>query len=214
VTLWIKICGMTTPEAVEASLHASVDAIGFVFAQSVRQVTPQQAATLAAPARGRVLCAAVTRHPTQQALDEIVAVFKPDLLQTDAADLRGLQLPTQLPLLPVYRQHPVQASLPLAAAPQLPARLLFEGPVSGSGQQSDWQAAGQLARQTELILAGGLTVTNVAAAIEAVHPFGVDVSSGVEERPGIKSQAAIARFVSAARSVGHRSKEYDSPTTR
>jgi len=206
---WIKICGMTTPEAVEASLGAGVDAIGFVFAQSVRQVTPAQAAILAVPARGRVLCTAVTRHPTQQTIDEILALFKPDLLQTDAADLSGLRIPTQLPLLPVYRHRllddPVAGS-PGARAPQLPARLLFEGPTSGSGQPCDWRAASDLARQTELILAGGLTATNVAAAIEAVHPFGVDVSSGVEERPGIKSQAAIARFVSAARSVGHRSK--------
>jgi phosphoribosylanthranilate isomerase len=204
MTLWIKICGMTTPEAVEASMQAGVDAIGFVFAQSVRQVTPARAATLAASVRGRVLCTAVTRHPTQQTIDEIVAVFKPDLLQTDAADLKGLRLPTELPLLPVYRQRPAVGP---AGDRQLPARLLFEGPASGSGQPCDWRAASDLARQTELILAGGLTATNVAAAIEEVLPFGVDVSSGVEERPGIKSQAAIARFVSVARSVGHRSKE-------
>lgn len=205
MSIWIKICGMTTPEAVEAALEAGVDAIGFVFAQSVRQVTPAKAATLAATARGRVLCVAVTRHPTQQAVDEIVAVFKPDLLQTDATDLTGLRLPSQLAVLPVYRAPDGQP---------LPARLLFEGPASGSGQLSDWSTASRLARQTELILAGGLTATNVAEAIGEVHPFGVDVSSGVEERPGIKSQAAIARFVSAARSVGHRSKEYDRPTTR
>lgn len=204
MTLWIKICGMTTPEAVEAALEAGVDAIGFVFAQSVRQVTPAKAATLAASARGRVLCTAVTRHPTQQTIDEIVAVFKPDLLQTDAADLTGLRIPTQLALLPVYRQRPTDEP---PGNPQLPARLLFEGPTSGSGQPCDWRAATDLARQTELILAGGLSATNVAAAIEEVHPFGVDVSSGVEVRPGIKSQAAIACFVSAARSVGHRSKE-------
>jgi len=208
MSLWIKICGMTTPEAVEASLDAGVDAIGFVFAQSVRQVTPEKAATLAATARGRVLCAAVTRHPTQQAIDEIVAVFKPDLLQTDAADLTGLRLPAQLTVLPVYRQAPAADLQPAADIlrlpsdiPQLPARVLFEGPASGSGRLSDWRAASRLARQTELILAGGLTATNVAEAIGEVHPFGVDVSSGVEERPGIKSQAAIARFVSAARSV-------------
>ena len=53
--LWIKICGMTTPEAVEASLAANVDAIGFVFAESVRKVTPAEASSLAAPARGRVV---------------------------------------------------------------------------------------------------------------------------------------------------------------
>jgi phosphoribosylanthranilate isomerase len=190
--LWIKICGMTTPEAVEACLAAGVDAIGFVFAESVRQVTPAKAASLAAPARGRVVCTAVTRHPTQQAVDEIIEVFQPDLLQTDAEDLRGLRLPQQLLRLPVFRrwngaEHPV------------PPRLLFEGLTSGSGMPADWVSASQLARKSELILAGGLNATNVATAIAAVNPFGVDVSSGVEERPGIKSQAEIARFVSAAR---------------
>lgn len=204
MTVWIKICGMTTPEAVAASLEAGVDAIGFVFAQSVRQVTPATAVALAASARGRVLCTAVTRHPTQQAIDEIVTVFKPDLLQTDAGDLLTLHVPTQLPLLPVYRQRPADSPV---RDPQGPARILFEGAASGSGRPCDWRAASELARHTELILAGGLSEANVAAAIEEVHPFGVDVSSGVEERPGIKSQAAIARFVSAARSVGHRSKQ-------
>jgi phosphoribosylanthranilate isomerase len=190
--VWIKICGMTTPQAVQACLDAGVDAIGFVFAESVRQVTPAKAASLAAPARGRVVCTAVTRHPTQQAIDEIIAVFQPDLLQTDDEDLNSLRLPQQLPLLPVFRRwNEVQQPIP--------SRLLFEGLASGSGIPADWVTAGQLARRSELILAGGLNATNVATAIAAVNPFGVDVSSGVEERPGIKSQTEISRFVSVAR---------------
>src|SRR3954462_5400307 len=88
---WLKICGMTTPEAVETCLAANVDAIGFVFAESVRKVTPAGASSLAAPARGRVVCVAVTRHPTQQLIDEIIEVFQPDLLQTDSDDLRDLR---------------------------------------------------------------------------------------------------------------------------
>jgi phosphoribosylanthranilate isomerase len=192
MSVWIKICGMTTPEAVEASLEAGVDAIGFVFAESVRQLTPAGAAALATPARGRALCAAVTRHPTQLALDEIIDVFKPDLLQTDAEDLPGLRVPAQLAVLPVYRQRPPEAQ-------RLPVRLLFEGLISGSGIPCDWGTARHIARQSELVLAGGLNATNVAGAIEAVEPFGVDVSSGVEQRRGIKSPAEIARFVAAAR---------------
>lgn len=195
MTLWIKICGMTTPEAVEASLDSGVDAIGFVFAQSVRQLTPARAADLAARARGRVLCAAVTRHPTQQAIDEIIDIFKPDLLQTDAEDFRTLRLPQQLQLLPVFRRWHGDEQ-------HLPPRLLFEGLASGSGMPCDWVGARNIARKSQLILAGGLNATNVAAAIAEVRPFGVDVSSGVEERPGIKSQAQIARFASAARSAG------------
>jgi phosphoribosylanthranilate isomerase len=190
--LWIKICGLTTPDAVAACLSAGVDAIGFVFAESVRRVTPAQAASLAAPARGRVICTAVTRHPTQQAVDEIIEVFQPDLLQTDAEDLRGLRLPSQLPVLPVLRRWNGDAHT-------LPSRLLFEGLASGSGMPADWLTASQLALEAQLILAGGLNATNVATAIAAVSPFGVDVSSGVEERPGIKSQTEIARFVTAAR---------------
>jgi phosphoribosylanthranilate isomerase len=188
--IWIKICGITTPEAVEACLAAEVDAIGFVFAESVRQVTPARAASLAAPARGRVVCTAVTRHPTQQLIDEVIAVFQPDLLQTDSDDLHRLRLPPRLPLLPVLR----------TSAQDLPPRFLFESHTSGSGTTADWTLASQLAARSELILAGGLNATNVATAIATVKPFGVDVSSGVEERPGIKSQTEIKRFVSAARS--------------
>jgi len=190
MSIWIKICGMTTPEAVEACLAAEVDAIGFVFAESVRQVTPARAASLAAPARGRVICTAVTCHPTQQLIDEVIAVFQPDLLQTDSDDLHRLRLPPRLPLLPVFRKH----------AQNLPPRFLFESHASGSGTTADWTLARQLAARSKLVLAGGLNATNVATAIATVNPFGVDVSSGVEERPGIKSQSEITRFVSAARS--------------
>jgi len=190
---WIKICGMTTPEAVEAALGAGVDAIGFVFAESVRKLTPAAAARLAAPARGRVACVAVTRHPSQQTLDEILESFRPDVLQTDAIDLTTLQIPTALARLPVLRDNPATGSLP--------ARLLFEGLASGTGQTCDWTSARQLAERTELILAGGLSAENVATAIADVQPFGVDVSSGVESRPGIKDPARIVRFVSAARSA-------------
>ena len=193
--MWIKICGMTTPAAVSAALAAGVDAIGFVFAESVRRVTPEFACELAEPARGRVPCIAVTRHATQQELDSMLVMFAPDVLQADPSDLGGIRLPRQLSVLAVVRAG--------TAPPQpLPARILFEGAVSGSGVPCDWTAARALAKRSELVLAGGLTARNVAAAISAVQPFGVDVSSGVEERPGIKSPQEIARFVAAARQEG------------
>jgi len=192
MSVWIKICGMTTPDAVAAALTARVDAIGFVFAESPRQVTPQRAVQLAAAARGRVHCVAVTRHPTQQLVDEIVTIFQPDVLQTDIADLPRLHLPRNLEIFPVLRAG--------NGEPQpLPARLLFEGQTSGSGATCDWGGARIIAQRTQLILAGGLNADNVGAAISAVAPFGVDVSSGVEERPGIKSAEKIAQFVAAAR---------------
>ena len=193
--MWIKICGMTTPAAVTAALDAGVDAIGFVFAESVRRVTPDFAAHLAAPARGRVPCVAVIRHATQEELDLILADFAPDVLQADLAELARLRLPHGLALLPVVRA----GDEPAAA---LPARFLFEGPVSGTGVPCDWTRARAFAERTELVLAGGLNVHNVAEAVRAVHPFGMDVSSGVEERPGIKSPGEIARFVQAVRQEG------------
>jgi phosphoribosylanthranilate isomerase len=192
--MWIKICGMTTPEAVAAALAAPIDAVGFIFADSPRQLTLADAVALAAPARGKVRCVAVTRHPSQRHLDDILDVFRPDVLQTDTEDLRSLQLPKQLELLPVFRSW---------EAPQarLPSRLLFEGPTSGSGIPCDWTVAQRMARRTQLVLAGGLDADNVAAAIAAVRPFGVDVSSGVEERPGVKSPAEVVRFAAAARTA-------------
>lgn len=193
-SLWIKICGMTTPEAIEAALAAHVDAIGFVFSPSPRQLAPADAARLAAPARGRVPCIAVTRHPSQQVLDEIVAAFVPDLWQSDYEDIAALRSPRGLGVLPVLRTGGI-------APDPVPPRVLFEGPVSGAGVVCDWTGARDLASRVELILAGGLTAETVRAGIEAVGPFGVDVSSGVEDRPGLKSAEKILSFAQAARAA-------------
>lgn len=190
--MWIKICGMTTPQAIAAALAAPIDAVGFVFADSPRQLTLEDAVALAAPARGRIRCVAVTRHPSQRYLDDIIEIFRPDMLQTDAEDLAVLRVPQQLELLPVFRGWD-------ASPGKLPARLLFEGPTSGSGTPCDWTTAQRLAPRAQLVLAGGLDADNVATAIAAVRPFGVDVSSGVEERPGVKNPAAVVRFAAAAR---------------
>jgi phosphoribosylanthranilate isomerase len=188
--MWIKICGMTSADAVAAALAAGADAIGFVFAASVRRVTPAAAAALASPARGRCALVAVTLHPGQPLIDEILQVLRPDILQTDAEDLATLRLPDELAYLPVLRA---------SATGALPPRVLYESGTSGSGLRADWLAAAALARQCELILAGGLNPDNVCEAIERVRPFGVDVSSGVEAAAGRKDPELIARFVQAAR---------------
>jgi len=185
---------MTTPEAVQAALDQEVDAIGFVFAKSVREVDAPRANALAAPARRRVACVAVTRHPTRETVAAIVNEFRPDILQTDIEDLDALSLPKTLSVLPVVRPGSLGACV-------VPRRMLFEGPVSGSGQITDWKQAAELAARGEVILAGGLNPANVAAAIREVRPFGVDVSSGVEQSPGIKSIQKIEQFVAAARAA-------------
>jgi len=190
--IFIKVCGLTTPVAVDAALASEVDAIGFVFAQSVRQVDTARANELAAPARHKAACVAVTRHPTRAQVEEILRHFKPDILQTDIDDIEKLDLPKTLSVLPVVRPGPQRACV-------LPGRILFEGPVSGSGQTTDWDAAAELSTRAQLILAGGLDPGNVGNAVRRVRPFGVDVSSGVEERPGIKSSEKIEKFVAAAR---------------
>ena len=189
---FIKICGMTTPTAVETALACEVDAVGFVFAASVRKVTVERANELAAPARRRVACVAVTRHPTRELIEQILRDFRPDILQTDIEDLDSLALPQTLSVLPVMRPGSVSACA-------LPGRVLFEGPMSGTGQTTDWEVAADLARGCQLILAGGLNPMNVGIAIRQVRPFGVDVSSGVEDQPGIKSADKIEKFVTAAR---------------
>ena len=199
--MWVKICGITTVDAVSAAAATEVDAIGFVFAPSPRQVTPRQAAQLAALAPRGMLRIAVTQHPLQILVDEICQTLQPDFLQTDAEDLRELRIPAHIRILPVVRfgrktPHP------------LPPRMLFEGPSSGIGELADWGRAAELSAQTELILAGGLTAAIVADAIAAVRPFGVDVSSGVEASPGVKDPARILEFVIRARAAAAQLKEH------
>jgi phosphoribosylanthranilate isomerase len=192
--MWLKICGMTDQDAVDAALAAGVDALGFVFSASVRRLEPAPALQLAVRARGRVAVIAVTLHPPQSLIDEIVRVFQPDALQADLADFERLRLPQSLMRLPVLRAD-------IDAGDEVPPRMLFEGARSGSGETADWATAAALGRRSELILAGGLTAHNVAAALRAVRPYGVDVSSGVESAPGRKSAQKIAEFVAAARAA-------------
>lgn len=199
--IWVKICGLTTREAVEAAVAAGADAVGFVFTPSKRQVTATQAAQLAQGVARRIPRVAVMLHPTQSQLDEVWSSFRPDVLQTDVEDLSTLRLPMGLAVMPVIR-----SGVRLRPDPnQIYPRVLFEGPVSGVGSTSDWHSAAQLARTTQLVLAGGLNATNVADAIAAVRPFGVDVSSGVEASPGIKDPAKIHEFVRRARAASERS---------
>jgi phosphoribosylanthranilate isomerase len=194
--MWVKVCGLTTPDAVAAAVEAGVNAVGFVFAESKRRVTALQAAELARDVPPDILRVAVMLHPSQALLDEVWSQFRPDVLQTDVDDLATLRVPAGLQVTPVFRAG---RELPVT----LPARLLFEGPASGTGETTDWSAAAELAARTQLILAGGLKPSNVAEAIAIARPFGVDVSSGVEARPGVKDPDKIYEFVRNARAAGN-----------
>jgi phosphoribosylanthranilate isomerase len=192
VTLGVKICGLTTREAVEAACDAGADALGFVFTESPRRLSPEQARALTAGVPRHVLRIAVTRHPDQALVTDIAAVFRPHRLQADAEDFQALTLPFGLEPLPVLRDG--------AAAPTpLPDLFLYEGVDSGRGLPADWSRARDLARHGGLILAGGLSAANVAQAVASVRPYGVDVSSGVERAPGVKDSDQIRAFVAAVR---------------
>lgn len=146
--IWVKVCGLTTADAVAAAVDAGVNAVGFVFAESKRRVTAVQAAELARDVPRHIVRVAVMLHPSQAELDEVWSQFRPEVLQTDADDLATLQVPAGLQVTPVFRAGRV---LPAT----LPTRLLFEGPVSGTGETTDWSAAASLAARTQLIWPAG-----------------------------------------------------------
>jgi phosphoribosylanthranilate isomerase len=196
--MFVKICGLTSRAGVEAAVAAGADAVGFVFAPSPRQLTPAAAAKLCAGLPPGVVRVAVMHHPSAAAWAEVHDVFGPDWLQTDAADFAALELPPDCGALPVYRTG---QSVPAA---ELPPRLLLEGGAGGQGVRADWSEARALAVGRELILAGGLDPSNVAAAIEQVRPWGIDVSSGVETAPGQKDTARVHDFVTRARTAEER----------
>jgi phosphoribosylanthranilate isomerase len=163
---------------------------------SPRSIEPVRAAALTAALPASVLRVAVTLHPSQALVDRVLAEFEPDVWQSDADDLVDLTLP------PTIARWPVWRSANASSVP--PPRLLFEAGVSGAGAKADWQAAAALAKRCGLILGGGLDAANVGAAIAAVQPYGVDVSSGVEREPGIKDPAMIRAFIEAARAADRR----------
>jgi phosphoribosylanthranilate isomerase len=193
--MFVKICGLTEQLSLDAAVAAGADAVGFVFAESVREIDPAAARRLCRELPASVLRIAVMHHPSPERVSEVIDVFAPDWLQTDADDLVSLTLPPAVSALPVYREGD---SLPRQDRPR---RLLFEGRVSGSGETADWEQARRFAAETELILAGGLNADNVGRAIAAVKPFGVDVSSGVESARGVKDPRKIREFVARVRSM-------------
>jgi phosphoribosylanthranilate isomerase len=193
--MFVKICGMNSPEAVEAAVAAGVDALGFVFAESPRQVTAERAKELCANVPANVLRIAVMRHPHKEQWERVIEIFEPNWLQTDADDFRWIKLPKTCTALPVYRDSNAPADS------DLPDRLLFEGTHSGSGRVADWDEANGLAHVAEVILAGGLTADNVTDAVRFVRPWGVDVSSGVERARGEKDPQLIKEFVARVRAI-------------
>jgi phosphoribosylanthranilate isomerase len=199
VRVFVKICGLSTPRAVSEAIHAGADAIGFVFAESPRQVTPKRAAQLCRDVSPAIIRVAVMRNPTRDEWRRVADEFAPDWLQTEAGDFARLDLPEGISRLPVFRDTP---DLDMAAFGR-EELVLFEAAESGQGVQADWRRAAELVAgmgaDRQLVLAGGLRPENVGAAIATVRPWGVDVSSGVESRRGVKDPERIAAFMAAVR---------------
>jgi phosphoribosylanthranilate isomerase len=191
----VKICGLKYAATVDVAVEAGADALGFVFAESPRQVTVRHAAYIAAKVPEQILRVAVMFHPTAEEWEEVEAIFCPDVLQTDAEDFQDLDVPDDITRWPVVRE----GSLP--PEENLPGTFVYEGASSGQGQVVDWSIAANLAEHHRLILAGGLSVDNVAEAVRRVRPYGVDVSSAVESAPGDKNPELICAFIEAVRAT-------------
>ena len=204
----VKICGVTSPGAIEAAAEAGADAIGFVFAPSPRRLTPHEAARLARGTPPTLQRVGVFGSVVPVGVLELTKLLALDLVQADAEACDRLDgLVPDARRLPVFHDAPgAGARLEefLARTPGEKPLILFEGSVSGQGVRPDWGRAEQVARRTRLVLAGGLTPENVGAAILAVRPFMVDVSSGVESAPGVKDAARIRAFVMAVREAEER----------
>ncbi len=195
--MFVKICGLKTELAVQAAIDAGADAIGFVFAESPRRVTPELARSLTKDVPPGIARVAVMLRPSAEEWNAVRDIFRPDWLQTEADDFALLDVPATIGRLPVYRDS--KAADFEQADIDWPDHVLFEAAHSGAGMRPDWGHAAQLARRTCLMLAGGLDPDNVCEAIIQVRPWGVDVSSGVESSPGAKDPVKIAAFVQAAR---------------
>ncbi|MCK5326505.1 MAG: phosphoribosylanthranilate isomerase [Woeseiaceae bacterium] len=195
MSLLVKICGLRNAADVSAAITAGADAVGFVFAESVRRVTPGEARDATAGVGQDVRRVAVMRHPGNEEWLAVLETFAPDVLQTDIDDFDSLDVPDDIECWPVIREaHP-------ALDKPLPDTFLYEGRNSGLGQTVDWERAALIAARGNMILAGGLSAANVAEAVQTVNPRGVDVSSAVESAPGQKDPDLIHSFISAVRAA-------------
>ena len=185
----VKICGLSTKEAVKTAVSAGADYIGFVFAPSKRQVTLEQAAELAKFIPSYIQKVGVFVSPSQAELLEAV-----DKVGLDFVQVHGKVVDKLFENLPCGSIQAVQIDEGGHVPNSQADYLLFDAPVAGSGQTFDWGRLDTTELAQPFFIAGGLNEDNVARAIQHFSPFAVDVSSGVET-DGQKDHEKIRRFI-------------------
>ena len=216
MSLIVKICGLSTPGALDVALEAGADMVGFVFfAPSPRHLAFDTARTLGEGVHARAQKVALTVDADDALLEAIVESLAPDLLQ-----LHGREPPTRVAALkrrfglPVMKAIAVAAKADLAAAAGYAGvadRLLFDARApreatrpGGLGRPFDWKLLENLQAGGQFMLSGGLDAGNVGEALRITRASAVDVSSGVERAPGEKDADKIRAFVRAARDAAAR----------
>jgi len=211
--LLIKICGLNTPESVDAALDAGADAVGFVFfPPSPRHIGFEAARALGVRVRGRALKVALAVDAADEWLAAVIEALRPDMLQLHGKETRDRVVMVRTRFgLPVIKALPIaeRADLtPIRLYASVADRLLFDARApreatrpGGLGKSFDWRLLEGIDPGVPFMLSGGLDADNVAEALRITNAPAVDVSSGVERAPGAKDPDKIRAFVRAARNA-------------
>lgn len=199
--MFVKICGITNQQDALLAIAMGTDAVGFIFAPSPRQVAPSAVAEIVKRLPPDIVTVGVFRDAMPERVVEIV-----NQAGLKAAQLHGQESQDDVAYVAervamVIKAFPASSAALDDAASYRADAILVDGPSPGSGQLFDWRHADGFPQSRRLILAGGLNSANVASAIERVHPWGVDVSSGVESRPGHKDPRKVRAFLRAVRAA-------------
>lgn len=196
----MKICGLRTADHVRVAVEAGAHAVGVVMnAASPRRATPDEAGAVIAAAAGEVDTVLVVNDLPAAEAARIAGDLGFDVLQLHGRAYAEADFAAALRIMSrLWRATSLDLDPPLEVGAWGEERLLLDAPKPGSGERWDLSELADRAPEGEWLLAGGLSPDNVAEAVSAVRPWGVDVSSGVEVAPGEKSTALIETFVAAA----------------
>ena len=198
---WIKICGITSEADALLCVGLGADAIGVIFAPSPRQVSLQVASDIVRRVPEETLVVGVFRDEAPVRVVDIANKVGLRAVQLHGSESRHDVAYVAERITTVIKAFPATSPLISHFDEYHADLLLVDGPSPGSGQVFDWRLAEGVADRERLIVSGGLHADNVVGAIEQLHPFGVDVASGVESSPGVKDPLRVRAFIEAVRSV-------------